>query len=436
MKRNILLILTFTISALSSQAQTTVKDGDGTFKINATTHVYDSLLSDWYKANISISYEDFVNDFIDIDMTSEYAPKEALPDSVYQERLNMLASAIQLPYNPIVKQYIMRYTIKYNTFMNRMLGLAQYYMPIFEKELDLNGLPEELKIMPVIESALNPNILSHAGAGGLWQFMLPVGKHYGLEYNSFVDERFDPVKSTQAACRLIKDYYKIYGDWTLVIAAYNCGAGNVNKAIKRVPNAKTYWDIYEYLPRETRGHIPSFIGMTYAYTFHKAHGIEPQSPPHPIATDTIQIKQMLHFNQITSTLNIPIQLLRDLNPQFKKDIIPAKEKIYTLVLPMKDITRFVEHEKEIYAKDSVYLAEYLNIDLNALEKSDISKSATSSSRNSSSATKTATKTYKVKKGDNLGSIAAKNGLTAKQLMKLNGITDPRKLQIGQTLKIK
>ncbi|MFI3267914.1 MAG: transglycosylase SLT domain-containing protein [Rikenellaceae bacterium] len=423
-----IFISIFTTTTSFSQT-TTVEDGDGTFKINATAQQYDSLLSDWYEKNINMSYDNFLNEFVDIDMSEEYAPKEALPDSVYQNRLNMLASAIQLPYNPIVKQYIMRYTIKYHTFMNRMIGLAQYYMPIFEKELDINGLPEELKIMPVIESALNPSIKSRAGAAGLWQFMLPVGKYYGLEYNSFVDERFDPVKSTQAACQLIKDYYKIYGDWTLVIAAYNCGSGNVNKAIKRVPNAKTYWDIYEYLPRETRGHIPSFIAMTYAYTFHKAHGFEPTTPPHPVTTDTVHINRMLHFDQITSTLNLPIELIRDLNPQYKKDIIPAKEKQYTLVLPMDEISRFVEFEQDIFGKDTIYLAEYLNIDTKALEKTDVAKSATTTSSSSAS-------TYKVKKGDNLGSIAARYKVKANDLMRLNNITDPRKLRIGQVLKLK
>lgn len=309
-------------------------DDYGTLTV-AEAETYDSLLSVWYKNNIVESYDKFSNDFIDIDLTENYNPKEALPDSIYKARLDMLVTAVQLPYNPIVKQYIMRYTIRYRSMMSRILGLAQYYMPIFEEELDRGGLPEELKIMPIIESVLNPTIHSRAGAAGMWQFMLRTGKSYGLESNTFVDERYDPVKSTQAACRLLKDYYRLYGDWTLVIAAYNCGPGNVNKAIKRVPGAKTYWDIYEYLPKETRGYIPSFIGMTYAYTFHKAHGIEPVAPPHPIVTDTLHVGRMLHFEQISSTVDIPIEVIRDLNPQYKMDIIPAKEKTYTLVLPVK-----------------------------------------------------------------------------------------------------
>lgn len=444
MKNIILLSLAFILLATNGYSYSSpyvLADDDenniGRIQIKNSAEKYDSLLSVWYKNNIIESYESFVNDFIDIDLDTDYNPKEALPDSVYKARLNMLATAVQLPYNPIVKQYIMRYTIKYRSMMERILGLAQYYMPIFEQQLDMNGLPEELKIMPIIESVLNPTIHSPVGAAGLWQFMMRTGKYYGLECTTFVDERYDPVKSTEAACKLIKDYYKIYGDWTLVIAAYNCGPGNVNKAIKRVPGAKTYWDIYEYLPKETRGHIPSFIGMTYAYTFHKAHGIEPVTPPHPIVTDTLQIKRMIHFDQIASTLGIPKQVIRDLNPQYKLDIIPAKDKTYTLVLPVSDISAFIDSEQEIYGKDTIYLKKYLAMDLSA-ESVGTSEAtaATKKSTASTSSSSSATKTYKVRSGDNLGSIANKNGVTVKKLMQLNGISDPRKLRVGQVIKIK
>lgn len=387
---------------------------------------YDSLLSVWYKNNIEESYDNFAKNFISFDLDEEYSPGEALPDSVYKARLDMLATAVQLPYNPIVKQYILRYTIKYRSMMSRILGLAQYYMPIFEEHLDLNGLPEELKIMPIIESVLNPKIHSYAGAAGMWQFMHRTGKYYGLECNTFVDERYDPVKSTEAACRMLKDFYQIYGDWTLVIAAYNCGPGNVNKAIKRVPGAKTYWDIYEYLPRETRGYIPSFIGMTYAYTFHKAHGIEPVSPPHPIVTDTLHIKRMLHFEQISSTIDVPVSVIRDLNPQYKLDIIPAKEKTYMLVLPVTDISSFIDNEKEIYAKDSIYLKKYIGVDLAAITIDEAASRLPTKG----------TATYKVRSGDNLGSIARRYNVTVKQLMQWNGISDPRKLRAGQMIRVK
>lgn len=390
---------------------------------------YDSLLSIWYKNNIVESYDKFVNEFIDIDLESEYNVKESLPDSVYKQRLDMLATAIQLPYNPIVKRYIDVYTIRNRTQMARLMGLAQYYMPIFEQELDLQGVPDELKIIPIIESALNPRAMSRVGAGGLWQFMMRTGKSYGLEIDSFIDERFDPVKSTKVACAFMKDMYKIYGDWTLVIAAYNCGPGNVNKAIKRAGDAKTYWDIYEYLPRETRNHIPAFIAATYAYTFHKAHGIEPVKPPHTIATDTIMVDRMLHFEQICSTLNIPIDVIRSLNPQYKIDIIPAKEKKYALVLPIADVIEFAANEKEIYAKESLYLSDYSNTsDITAKSESVVAKTAEKTTGK--------TVTHKVKSGDNLGAIARKYGTTSQKIMTLNGIKDPRKLKIGQALRVK
>ncbi|MEG1634874.1 MAG: transglycosylase SLT domain-containing protein [Rikenellaceae bacterium] len=389
---------------------------------------YDSLLSVWYKNNIVESYDNFVNEFIDIDLEADYNPKESLPDSVFKQRLDMLATAIQLPYNPIVKKYIDVYTVRNRIQMARLMGLAQYYMPIFEQELDLQGVPDELKIIPIIESALNPKAMSRVGAGGLWQFMMRTGKSYGLEINSFIDERFDPVKSTKVACAFMKDMYKIYGDWTLVIAAYNCGPGNVNKAIKRAGDAKTYWDIYEYLPRETRNHIPAFIAATYAYTFHKAHGIEPIKPPHTIATDTIMVNKMLHFGQISSTLNIPIDVIRSLNPQYKIDIIPAKEKKYALVLPIADVIEFASKEKQIYAKEEMYLADYQNInDETTLAVGTATKSTKQVAKSV---------TYKVKNGDNLGSIARKYSTTSQKIMKLNGIRDPRKLRIGQVLKVK
>ncbi|MFI3322327.1 MAG: transglycosylase SLT domain-containing protein [Rikenellaceae bacterium] len=388
---------------------------------------YDSLLSVWYKNNIYSSYDKFTTEFIDIDLDETFNPKEILADSIYAQRLDMLATAIQLPYNEVVKSYIGVYTIKNREYMARLMGLAQYYMPIIEQELDLEGVPDELKIVPIIESGLNPRAMSPVGAGGLWQFMMRTGKSYGLEIDSFVDERMDPIKSTRVAIKYMKELYKIYEDWTLVIAAYNCGPGNVNKAISRAGNARTYWDIYNFLPRETRNHIPAFIAATYAYTFHKAHGIEPTMPPYQIATDTIMVNKMMHFDQISSTLGISNELIQNFNPQYKLDIIPAKEKEYALILPINDILSFVEHEKEIYAKDTTYLKSYLG---------SSSMAATALKESQKKMLSAATVTYKVKSGDNLGAIARRYGTTAQKIMYLNGITNPKRLRIGQVLKIK
>lgn len=438
MKRLLFLMLLSSLSTIvlakeyKVEATRTEEEELGMLNLSQSPIELDSLLSVWYKNNISDSYETFINDFVDVDFTG-YAPTDALPDSVYAARLDMLATAISLPYNPVVKNYILLYTSRKSSMMKRLLGLAQYYMPIFEQELDLNGLPAELKILPIIESALNPRATSRVGASGLWQFMLRTGKYYGLECNTFIDERYDPIKSTQAACGYLRDMYKIYGDWTLVIASYNCGAGNVNKAIRRAgPNAKTYWDIYDYLPRETRGYIPAFIAATYAYTFHKAHGLEPVAPPHPIVTDTVMINKMMHFEQISSVLDIPVEVIQGLNPQYKLDIIPAKEKRYPLILPASDVTNFVVHESEIYARDTVYLKQYLN----SGEVNLASSKAVGGSTKSSTSSSDGKITYKVKKGDNLGSIAKRYKTTTKSLMALNGIRDARKLRIGQVLIIR
>lgn len=224
---------------------------------------------------------------------------------------------MQLPFNPIVKNYIRRYVdTRYGT-INRVLSLSRYYFPLIEEELIKADLPVELRALPIIESALSTTATSPMGAVGLWQFMPATGKSYGLEINSFVDERRDPVQATRAACRYLKDLYSIYHDWTLAIAAYNCGPGNVNKALARAGGGTTFWDIYEYLPRETRGYVPAFVGASYAYAYHQQHGIQSENPPMPLATDTIRVTRLLHLGQVASTLDIPIETLRTLNPQYK-----------------------------------------------------------------------------------------------------------------------
>lgn len=397
------------------------------------TERYDSLLTKWYEGNMQDAYEKYFHEFIDIDLDQDYdygTGVDQIPDSVYEARLRMIASVIQLPYNPVVRQYIVAYTGRLKRHMQQMLGLAQYYFPMIEEELDRQGLPCELKILPMIESALQPQALSRAGAAGLWQFMLRTGKGMGLEINSFVDERMDPIASTKAACEYLRQLYAIYDDWTLAIAAYNCGPGNVNKALKRAPDAKNYWDIYEYLPKETRGYIPSFIAATYAYTFHRAHGMEPVLPNHPMTTDTLMLNRMVHFEQISSSVDISLETIRELNPQYKLDIIPAVGiKEYALVLPVQSVTEFIDREPEIYAKDTVYLTKYVNPD-----NFDPNRPVASSRTTASSASLSG-KTYKVQKNDVLGSIARRHGVSVNALMRANNITDPKKLKIGQVLKI-
>ncbi len=378
----------------------------------------DSLLAVWRERQTLDAYEDFFSTYVAIDPT-EAAAGDKTPDSVYIRRLRDLVSPVQLPYNYIVKGYIDRYTNVRSGTISRILGMSQYYFPLIEEELVKAGLPVELRALPIIESALSPTAVSPMGAAGLWQFMPATGKVYGLEVNSLVDERRDPVRSTQAACRYLKDLYSIYKDWTLAIAAYNCGPGNVNKALARAgENCRTFWDIYDYLPRETRGYVPAFIGASYAYAYHKLHGIEFTEPPLPLATDTVRVNRLMHLGQVSSTIDIPMETLRQLNPQYKLDIVPATTKTYALVLPQRYVCRYIQEQDSIFVKDSAYLKEYMNPA--NLEKKLQQRSGT---------------VYTVKKGDTLGAIARKYRVTTAQLMRWNGIKNAHKLRLGQKIRI-
>ena len=382
---------------------------------NLTPAQIDSLVALWREKQTLQSYDTFFNDYIDIDSLA--SSSDTTPDSVYANRLRALVSPVQLPFNPIVKNYIRRYVdTRYGT-INRVLSLSRYYFPLIEEELIKADLPVELRALPIIESALSTTAVSPMGAVGLWQFMPSTGKSYGLEVNSLVDERRDPVRSTQAACRYLKDLYAIYKDWSLAIAAYNCGPGNVNKAIAR-SGGKNFWEIYDYLPRETRGYVPAFIGASYAYAYHRQHGIEPTEAPIPLSVDTVRINKLMHLGQISSTIDLPIETLRQLNPQYKLDIIPATTKPYTLVLPQRYVMQYIAHEPEIQAKDSMYLKEYINpanIDKKRQERSGT--------------------VYVVKKGDTLGAIARRYRVTTAQLMRWNGIKNAHKLRLGQRIRI-
>ena len=378
---------------------------------------YDSLVAEWRKATALQSYENFFRDFIDIDPKVE-APGTT-PDSVYIRRLRDLASPIEMPYNYVVKAALNRYTDTQYGLMSRVLGLSQYYFPMIEEELLKAGLPIELRAMAIIESALQINAVSRVGAAGLWQFMPATGKVYGLEINSLVDERFDPLKSTQAACKYLKDLYGIYKNWTLAIAAYNCGPGNVNKAMAR-SGGKTFWEIYDFLPTETRGYVPAFIAASYGYAYHSLHNIRYTEPPMPLAVDTLHINRILHLGQIASTLeNTPIETLRLLNPQYRIDIVPATKKSYVLRLPQHSIAKFIESEELIHSKDSAYLKEYLNPD--NLDKKRAQASGTIF--------------HKVRRGETLGSIARKYGVTTKNIMRWNGLKNANRIREGQRLKI-
>lgn len=385
------------------------------FKVDYTPAAADSLAQELKLQQVDDALENFFMDYV---CEPETFVSDTSLDSLYTARLNDLVSPIHLPYNELVRSYIKRYTDS-SGLMSRVLSLAQYYFPMIEEELLKAGLPVELRAMAIIESALQATAVSRAGAGGLWQFMPVTARSYGMEVNSMVDERYDPVKSTKAACKHLKYLYELYHDWSLALAAYNCGQGNVNKALARAGGEpKSFWDVYWYLPSETRGYVPAFIAASYAYAYHQAHNITCGEPPLPIAVDTVHVSRLLHLGQVSSTIDVPNETLKMLNPQYKLEIIPATTKAYTLVLPANRLTEYVNNETAIFAKDSAYLKEYLNPET-------VQKKVAQS-----------TVTYhKVKSGETLGAIARKYRVTTTQLMRWNGIKNANRLSIGQRLRI-
>ena len=346
-----------------------------------------------------------------------------IPDSVYKSRLQALPCVIELPYNERVRAFILRYVKRSPKQVAKLMRMGEYYFPIFEETLGKYQLPYELKYLPVIESALNPMARSHMGAAGLWQFMPGTGKLYGLEINSLVDERMDPIRSTEAACRFLSNMYSIYGDWNLVIAAYNCGSGNVNKAIRRAGGKRDFWSIYPYLPRETRNYVPIFIAANYAMNYGEAHGICKAPIEQTMITDTIRTTQRMHLQQAADNLGIPISELRRLNPQYSRDVLPGGSS-YALVLPAEKVGLFIEQQDTImaYKADSLINNRRAEIDL-----------AKVTSINGAYRINGVTY-YTIKNGDSLSTIAKKFHCSVKQLKQWNGLKSDA-IRAGKKLKI-
>ena len=266
----------------------------------------------------------------------------------YINRLLRLPTVMEMVHNEVVQKFIDRYSGRLRHSISYMLGASNFYIPIFEEALEAYQLPLELKYLPIIESALNPKAVSRVGASGLWQFMIGTGKQYGLQVNSLVDERRDPIKSSYAAARYLGDLYKIFGDWNLVIAAYNCGPENINKAIRRSNGNKDYWEIYPYLPKETRGYVPAFIAANYIMTYYSLHNICPMSTRLPAKTDTVMVNKNVHLEQVAEVIGINIDLLRSLNPMYRRDIIPGATEPYALRLPMTEVGKFIDLQDSVY----------------------------------------------------------------------------------------
>lgn len=450
-----------------------------------TVEVSDSLLNIWYSHKMASDDEMEVYDMDSIRFESN------VPDEVYIERIKKMNSFISLPYNEIVKNYIILYSEKMPTKMSHILGLCQYYMPIFEDIFNRYDIPQELKAMAVIESAMNPLAVSRAGAKGMWQFMYSTAKMYGLHIDSFVDERLDPVKSAEAAAQYLQDSYEIFGDWNLAIASYNCGAGNVNKAIRRSGGKRAFWDIWPYLPRETRGYVPAFVGALYTMTYYKEHGIRPEAVEIPAHIDTLKINKQLHLRQVADLTAAPLEELKNLNPQYRHEIIPGESREYILRIPYEYTNAFIEYEDSVYrhkaeeyfnpvtikkikdgadgerivyrVKNGDYLGRiasrhrctvaqikrWNNLSSNNIRVgqrlviyrggtssgSASASSAPAKAQSSSAAPASGGSTYTVKSGDTLSGIANRNGVTVAQLKQWNGLSG-NNIKVGQKLKVK
>ena len=408
-----IILLLVTLSSVASEGYDTIiiKSDDSSERIERDL---DSLLNTWYvQLALKNKPEEFNGD------TNVYV----YPDSVYYTRLSRINSIIQLPYNSIIRNHIHVYTVRQREKFCAVLGLMDYYFPMFEDIFDSYGLPAELKYMAIIESALNPNAVnSRTHATGLWQFMYSTGRMYGLTINSVVDERRDPVKSTAAAAKYMRDLYKIYNDWLLVIAAYNCGPGNVNKAIKRSGNKKDYWEIYYRLPRETRGYIPMYIAAVYGVNYYREHNLNPLPLNIPVAIDTIMVNSDMHLTQISEVMGIPMGELRALNPQYRTGLVPGSSKPFALTLPMTHLGDFIDltdtirrYKPDVYLNKSTQIADptrssYLPADVKGKTKL----------------------IYTVQEGDNLGYISEWYRVSLSDLRYWNNIYR-NTIRIGQKL---
>lgn len=380
----------------------------------------DSLYMAWYSRQLPV---------INILDSTEMDPEDFLipdfSDSTYAERLMQIPSAIELTYNSRVKSFIDLYVLKRRGQVELMLGLATHYMPMFEEVLDKHEMPLELKYLPVIESALNPRARSRVGASGLWQFMYRTALGYNLNITSFVDERMDPVKSSEAAALYLKDLFEIYNDWHLVIAAYNCGPGNVNKAIRRAGGKKNYWDIYYHLPSETRGYVPAFIAATYVMNFSYEHNLRPLPLEFPLMVDSVHVSREVHLGQVSDVLGIPLNQLQSLNPQYRRSIIPAVGGPYALVMPADQAGFFVAMEDSISRYNADEFFSRANLGKNPSRNTYVPEIPKGDYK---------TLTYRVKSGDNLGYISEWYGVGVSNLRYWNNIYG-NIIRVGQKLTV-
>ncbi len=451
MKKTFLLVIA-ALLGLTAQAQVTTITATG---VNGEEQVIDlpeSMTADVDSLLNLYHSRTYLKPAADCNMPDVNPSFEA---EVFKERLMRLPNIIEMPYNDIVQKFIDRYTGSLRRSVAFWVGAQNFYMPIFEEALEAYSLPLELKYLPVIESGLNPMATSHAGAAGLWQFMLTTGKRYDLEVNSLVDERRDPYKSSMAAARYLSDLYKIFQDWPLVIAAYNCGPEKVNKAIHRAGGEKDYWKIFPYLPHETRGYVPAFIAANYVMNYYCDHNICPLQNTLPAKSDTVMVDRDVHFEQVAHVTGVSLDQLAELNPQYRRSIINGSTHPSSLCLPGDLVNVFIDNEDSAYAyKETQLLTRRREVAPSdetayALNGNQVtsSRKSSSSSRNSKNARsnknskknkkskKQSSKSVTIRQGDTLSEIARRNGTTVQKLKKLNGISGSN-IRAGKKLKVK
>ncbi len=436
----LLLALMFSFTGMTAQVETeadevneddeiTVTDQTGNEEViefpEAMTYDLDSLLN-LYMAKNYLDAEDCNMR----DINPVYSKED------YVERLSRIPSIMEMAYNDVVQKFIDRYSGRLRHSISYMLGASNFYMPIFEEALEMYQLPLELKYLPIIESALNPKAVSRVGATGLWQFMLTTGKQYGLQVNSLVDERRDPVKSSYAAARYLRDLYKIFGDWNLVIAAYNCGPENINKAIRRAGgDTKDYWHIYPYLPRETRGYVPAFIAANYIMTYYSLHNICPMTTRLPAKSDTVMVNKKVHLEQVANVVGINIDLLRSLNPMYRRDIIPGNTEPAPLRLPLTEVGKFLDQEDSVYNFNAnELLANRSEVEVNDDAPTYYKKSKRSYSKRGRRG-RSRGSSVTVRRGQTLSEIARRHGTTVAKLRRLNGIKGSN-IRAGKRLRVR
>lgn len=403
-------------TALPSAAQTASTDSTTTYPESFETDTH-KMLENWY-----------LRTYAELDRAADQRENIEASEQEIIERLAALPTEIEMPYNSVVKSYIDLYTQRRKQLVENMLGMSLYYMPIFEQALDRHGLPLELKYLPVIESALNPTAVSKAGATGLWQFMMPTATGLGLEVNTLIDERRDPYASSEAAAVYLKQLHDMFGDWSLAIAAYNCGPGNINKALRRAGGGKKdFWEIYPLLPAETRGYLPAFIAANYVMNYYDKHNISPALARKPIVTDSIHVTKRVNFNQIADVLDISIDEIRELNPQYRKDVIPGNLKASSLILPSLQVYAYIANEDSILNHNASRYARR-----NVVEPAD-GITLTGSDAHGEYVEEQTIEYHTVGRNENLTSIAKKYGVTVSSIRQNNKIG--KSVRKGQRLKI-